>query len=133
MLNKVIMAGHLGRDPEVRHTSTDKVVANFSLTTTEKGKDDNTYDSWHRVVAWGKLAERVGTELCKGSVVYVEGRLSTRSWEKDGEKRYVTEVTIHRFTRLGGAQPAQQDGKVDDDIPFALILLPAFQLLLQWV
>lgn len=91
-INKVILIGNLGKDPEVRYTSSGKCVCNFSLATTEKSKD-NEYTEWHRVVAWDRLGEVCGEYLSKGSPVYIEGTIRTRKWQdKDGNDRYSTEI-----------------------------------------
>ncbi|HXV62219.1 MAG TPA: single-stranded DNA-binding protein [Vicinamibacteria bacterium] len=106
-VNKVILVGNLGRDPEVRYTRDGTPVANLNVATTESWNDqqgqrqDRT--EWHRVVAWGKLAEIAKEYLTKGQQVYLEGRLQTRSWEdKDGNKRYTTEIRVDQMVMLGG-------------------------------
>lgn len=96
-LNKVMLIGHLGKDPEVRYLDGNNVVANFTLATTESytGKDGNRVDQteWHNVVAWRKLAEICEKFLKKGSFVYIEGSIRTRSWDdKEGNKKYTTEI-----------------------------------------
>ena len=96
-VNKVIVVGRLGSDPEVKQISTDSSVANMSVATSESWNDKNGQrqekTEWHRVVVWGKLAELCGKYLSKGRQVYVEGRLQTRSWEdQQGQKRYTTEI-----------------------------------------
>lgn len=98
-INKVILIGNLGGDPEVRYMPNGNAVANITLATSDSWKDKQTGQQqerteWHRVVFFGKLAEIVGQYLRKGSKVYVEGRLQTREWEKDGIKRYTTEVIV---------------------------------------
>ncbi len=140
-LNKVILIGNLGRDPELRYTANGQAVANFTLATTESfskrdgGRDERT--EWHRIVAWGKLAEICGEYLAKGRQIYVEGRIQTREWEdKDGNKRWTTEIVARNMQMLGrrseggmGAdlpEPGGPDGPSDsldaptsdDDIPF---------------
>lgn len=105
-INKVILIGNLGADPELRYTPAGSALATFSVATSEswKDKDGNTQEKteWHRVVVWNKLAEIAGEYLKKGSQVYVEGRLTTRSWQdKDGVKRYMTEVVGLSFLMLG--------------------------------
>ena len=107
-INKVILIGNLGADPELRHTATGTTVANFSLATKEAwtGKDGNKEErtEWHRIVAWGRLGEICGEYLAKGKQVYVEGKLQTRSWEdRDGNKRYNTEVLAQTMQMLGPA------------------------------
>ncbi len=98
-VNKVILIGNLGGDPETRYTPSGSAVCNLTLATSESWKDKQNGQQqerteWHRVVFFGKLAEIVGQYLRKGSKVYVEGRLQTREWEKDGIKRYTTEVVV---------------------------------------
>jgi single-strand DNA-binding protein len=99
-INKVILVGHLGRDPEVRYTQDGRPICNFTMATTEQWKDKNSGEKrekteWHRVVVFGKLAEICGEYLSKGRQVYVEGRLQTRKWQgQDGQDRYTTEVVI---------------------------------------
>ena len=139
-VNKVILVGNLGSDPELRNTSGGTSVCEFRLATNEswKGKDGQTQDrtEWHRIVVWGRLGENCGKYLSKGRPVYLEGRLQTRSWEdKEGNKRYTTEVRAQRFQMLGSRQddrvPAAsaasapqtataepEPGYADDDIPF---------------
>lgn len=143
MVNKVMLIGHLGRDPEVRYTQSGKSVANFSLATTERFKDSQgspqERTEWHTIVAWGRLAEICGQYLVKGKQVYIEGRLQTREWDdRDGNKRRTTEVIASEMQMLGrkgdqpsaprGQQPAAEPesekmepmkvGITDDDIPF---------------
>jgi single-strand DNA-binding protein len=106
-VNKVILVGNLGKDPEVRHLESGAAVANFSIATTESYKDRNTGErkdvtEWHNIVLWRGLAEVAEKYLKKGSQVYVEGKLRTRSWEKDGVTRYTTEVVGDTMTMLGG-------------------------------
>jgi len=107
-VNKVILVGNLGRDPEVRYTQTGIAVANFTLATSERWKDAATGENkekteWHRVVVWGKQAEIANEYLHKGKQVYVEGSLQTREWtDREGNKRYTTEVKAQRFQMLGG-------------------------------
>jgi single-strand DNA-binding protein len=138
-INKVIIVGNLGGDPEVRYTPSGSAVANFNVATSESWKDKNTGEKkerteWHRIVVWGKLGELCGEYLSKGRQVYVEGRLQTRSYDdKDGVKRYMTEIiaTDVQFLgskeagggRSGGAPPRESYGgqgppPTDDDIPF---------------
>ena len=142
-VNKVILVGNLGRDPEVRYTKNGQAVTTFSLATTERwtNRDGQREDKteWHRIVAWGKLGEICGEYLSKGKQVYIEGRLQTREWEdSDGNKRQTTEIVANNMTMLGQGQdrksveasdpsaaPAQAGGSSggyddleDDDIPF---------------
>ncbi|MCF8463826.1 MAG: single-stranded DNA-binding protein [Flavobacteriales bacterium] len=107
-VNKAILIGHLGSDPEVRTIESGTKVANFSIATTERYKDKsgNPVDKteWHNIVMWRGLAEIAEKWLKKGSQVYIEGRLRTRSWDdKDGNKRYTTEILADNMTMLGGA------------------------------
>src|SRR5437016_1100735 len=107
-VNKVILVGNLGKDPEVKYTPTGVPVAKFSLATNERFKDkggewqDRT--EWHSIVAWQRLAEIVGEYVKKGSKVYIEGRLQTSSWEdkQSGEKKYRTEIIAQDLVLLGG-------------------------------
>jgi len=106
-VNKVILVGNLGRDPEVRYTREGTAVANLNVATTETWNDGSGQrqerTEWHRVVAWGKLAEIAKEYLGKGKQVYIEGRLQTRSWEdKEGVKRYTTEIKADQMVMLGG-------------------------------
>jgi single-strand DNA-binding protein len=107
-VNKVILIGNLGKDPEVRHLESGAVVANFSLATSETYKDRKTGEKitqteWHNVVIWRGLAEVAEKYLKKGSSVYIEGKLRSRSWDdKDGIKRYTTEILADVMTMLGG-------------------------------
>ncbi|MCK5610003.1 single-stranded DNA-binding protein [Candidatus Pacearchaeota archaeon] len=107
-VNKVILVGNLGRDPEVRYTKSGQAVASFSIATSEKwtGKDGNKEEKteWHRIVAWGKLGEICGEYLSKGKQVYLEGRLQTREWEdNNGNKKQTTEIVASNMTMLGQA------------------------------
>lgn len=112
-VNKVILVGNVGKDPEVRYTPNGLPVANFSLATNEKFKNRNEEwqerTEWHRVVAWQRLAEIVGEYVAKGSKVYVEGKLQTTSWEdrQSGERKYRTEIVARELLLLG---PREQSG-----------------------
>ena len=138
-VNKVILIGNLGADPELRYTSGGSAVADLRLATSRKytTKDGTAKEDtqWHRIVVWGKQAEHCKEYLSKGRQVYVEGRLQTRQWEdRDGNKRYTTEVVAERVQFLGGGNrgggggydepppPADQEAPAasmdDDDIPF---------------
>jgi single-strand DNA-binding protein len=142
-VNKVILVGNLGRDAELRYTPGGAAVATLNLATTEVWNDRNNArqekTEWHRVVLWGKQAESLQEYLTKGKQIYVEGRLQTRQWDdKDGNKRYTTEIKADRITLLGGgggaggrtmdrsgshAAPGGMDEPpmepiTDDDIPF---------------
>jgi len=107
MVNKVILVGNLGRDPEVRSTPSGQPVASFSLATERRWKDKNGQrqkeTEWHNVVVWGKQAEIAGQYLTKGKQIFLEGRLQTRSWDdkQTGEKKYRTEVVCDNFQMLG--------------------------------
>lgn len=106
-LNKVMLIGHLGSDPELRYTQGGQPVANFNLATndrwTDKGGQTQERTEWHKVVVWGKMAETCEKYLKKGRQAYIEGRLQTRDWEdKDGNKRYTTEVVATTVQFLGG-------------------------------
>ncbi|MEI8031855.1 MAG: single-stranded DNA-binding protein [Chlorobiaceae bacterium] len=107
-LNKVMLIGHLGTDPELRVTASGQSVVNFTVATNESFKDGSgnlqERTEWHRIVVWGKLAEICNQYLKKGRHVYVEGRLQTRSWDdaKSGEKKYATEIVCSDMQMLGG-------------------------------
>src|SRR6187455_2698764 len=108
-VNKVIIVGNLGRDPETRYMPDGGAITNISIATTEKWKDKNgemqEKTEWHRVAFFGKLAEICGEYLKKGSQVYVEGRLQTRKWQdKDGNDKYTTEIVADRMQMLGSRQ-----------------------------
>lgn len=116
-VNKVILVGKLGQDPEIRYMNNGGAVANLSVATSESWRDKSTGENkevteWHRVVIFGKLAEIAGEYLCKGSQVYLEGQLKTRKWEKDGVERYTTEIHIPMMggvmQMLGGKQEGGQ-------------------------
>lgn len=133
-VNKVILIGNLGADPEIRYTSTGTAVANFRIATTERWTNANgekeERTEWHRIVAFGKLGEICGEYLAKGKQVYIEGRLQTRNWEdRDGNQRTTTEIIATGMQMLGspGGSSSQLQGKeepaipkdsVVDDIPF---------------
>ena len=107
-VNQVMLLGNLGRDPELRYTPTGKPVATLSIATSRRWKDNGEVKQatdWHRVIVWGKQAEVAGEYLKKGSPVMIEGRLSTRSYEKDGNKRYITEVVARRLQLVGKKEP----------------------------
>lgn len=131
-INKVILIGNLGRDPELRYTPGGTPVANFSIATTERWRnsegENQEHTEWHNIVAWRRLAEISGEYLRKGSRVYIEGKIRTRSWEgQDGQKRYRTEIVVDNLMMLdtrgepgkavddSGFEPDQIS---DDDIPF---------------
>ena len=124
-VNKVILVGNLGKDPEVRYTQTGSAVANFSIATSEQWNDRDgkkqERTEWHNIVVWGKQAEHCGQYLSKGRQVYVEGSIRTRSYDdKSGNKRYITEIVAQRIQFLGGGggtrlpQQGVDAGGVDD-------------------
>jgi single-strand DNA-binding protein len=144
-INKVILVGNLGQDPEVKYMPSGGAVCNITLATTDSWKDKNSGEKqerteWHRVVFFNRLAEIAGEYLRKGSQVYVEGRLQTRKWQdKDGQERYTTEIVASDMQMLGGRggsgsedptarnpgssmnvrrQEPSIEEDLDDDIPF---------------
>ncbi|MBP6672595.1 MAG: single-stranded DNA-binding protein [Bacteroidetes bacterium] len=137
-LNKVQLIGNLGKDPELKYTPSGVAVATFSIATSESWKDTDGNQQekteWHNIVAWRKLAEICGEYLKKGKKVYLEGKLQTRNYEKDGVKRYVTEIVADQLIMLDGGggsgagrsssgsaaepSPAHADVPKDDDLPF---------------
>lgn len=137
MVNKVILIGRLGRDPEMRYTPAGTAVCNFSLATDEVFRDKSgemqRRTEWHRIVAWAKLAEQCSKLLSKGKMAYVEGRLQTREWDdRDGNKRRTTEIVIQRMRILTprgepgleiaaeGPEPPEATAPdiTDEDVPF---------------
>ncbi len=117
MVNRVILIGRLGRDPEMRYTSSGTPVANFSMATDEVWKDQNgerqTKTEWHNIVVWNKLAETCNTYLKKGKLVFIEGRLQTREWDdKDGNKRRTTEIVASNMQMLD-RRDAGEEGRAD--------------------
>lgn len=138
-VNKVILIGNLGKDPEVRYTANGKAVARFSLATSEVWNDaeGNRQErtEWHNIIVWGKQGETCGQYLAKGRQCYIEGSIRSRSYDdKNGQKRYITEIIAQRVRFLGGGggtrvapeaegeapgeAPAGQGPPLDDDIPF---------------
>ena len=145
-VNKVILIGNLGNDPDIRYTASGAAVANISLATAESWRDKETGDQqerteWHRIVFFGRLTEIVGEYLRKGSQIYVEGRLQTRKWQdKEGHDRYTTEIVANVMQMLGSrssgstnfdqsspadngepvssTQDSSPENDFDDDIPF---------------
>ena len=146
-VNKVIILGNLGADPELRYTNSGTAVANFRIATndrwTDKGGESQERTEWHSIVAWSKLGEICGKFLKKGRPVYIEGRLQTRSWEdQSGNKRYTTEIIAQNMQMLGGRDgasagagdwdagksseagaelpeiPVNANSNADDDLPF---------------
>jgi single-strand DNA-binding protein len=135
MINKVILIGNLGKDPEVRYSQTGGAIASFNVATTETWKKQDgskeELTEWHRIVAFGRLGEICGEYLSKGSRVYIEGRLQTRKWDdKDGNTRYTTEIVAREMKMLsprgssegsGGQQREEQpfpQSSMGDDVPF---------------
>lgn len=143
MINKAILIGNLGADPEIRYTQSGTQVATFSVATTErwKGQDGQMQENteWHRIVAWGRLAEICGEYLNKGSRVYIEGRIQTRKWQdQDGNDKYTTEIVAREMKMLspkggesggsssyGGSsgkdsfpEPPPGYGGMGEDVPF---------------
>ena len=138
-INKAILVGRLGKDPEIRYTPSGTAIANFTMATSENYKDKDGQKQerteWHRIVAFGKLAEICGEYLAKGKQVYIEGRIQTRSWDdKDGNKKYMTEIVANPMQMLGKPEDASALGggqtvigesaaspepsPVDEDVPF---------------
>ena len=115
-VNKVLLIGRLGRDPEVRYTPDGTAIANFSIATSEEWKDKKTGEKqqrteWHRIVAFRRLGEICGEYLSKGKQVYIEGRIQTRDWQdKDGNKRYTTEIVASQMQMLGSRDMNDQSG-----------------------
>jgi single-strand DNA-binding protein len=127
-VNKVILIGNLGADPEVKYLSNGTTVANFRIATTEnrvnRSGEKTAITEWHRIVAFGRLAEICGEYLNKGKQVYIEGRIRTRSWEdKEGNKRSTTEIVAARMQMLGApggpaeTTPAERYAEIDQEIP----------------
>ena len=134
-INKVILVGNLGKDPEVKTLESGVKRANFTLATTEFYKDKNgqkaSLTEWHNIVCWRRLAEVAEQYLEKGERIYLEGKIRTRSWEDNGVKKYFTEVAADTFTMLGGGtKPEEQSAppaihevpstseEYEDDLPF---------------
>ncbi len=131
-VNRVILIGNLGADPEMRYTASGTAVAKFRLATSETFVDrqGNRQErtEWHRVTAWGKLAEICGQYLSKGRLVYIEGRIRSDSWEQEGVKRYSYEIVADGMRMLGAGRgverepespfPPPEGGAPEDDIPF---------------
>jgi single-strand DNA-binding protein len=122
-LNKVMLIGNLGKDPELKYTNSGVAVATFSIATPDSWKDQegNVQDrtEWHNIVAWRKLAEICGEYLKKGKKVYIEGKLQTRSYEKDGVKKYITEIVADQLVMLdsgGGGNAAGRAGAEAPDV-----------------
>ena len=121
-VNKVILVGNLGRDAEVKVTASGQSVASFSIATTEtwtKDGEKKEKTEWHRIVLWGRQADTLQPYLTKGKQIYVEGRLETRQWEKDGQKHYTTEVKADRIVLLGGGAGRGGDRTERSDVGYA--------------
>ena len=119
-VNKVILIGNLGKDPEVRHLENGVAVASFPIATTESYKDRTTGErrdqtEWHNIVLWRGLADVSEKYLKKGDSVYIEGKLRTRSWEKDGITRYTTEIVADNMTMLGGSRGSSSPPPPDQE------------------
>ena len=129
MLNKVILIGNLGADPETRFMQDQTCVCNLRLATTEKFKnragEQQENVEWHKIVLWGRLGEIANQYLKKGARVYIEGKIETRSYEKDGETKYATEIKAHEMKMLGGIPNSgnqngdSRPGDFDPNDPFA--------------
>ncbi len=137
-VNKAILIGNLGKDPELRYTGSGTAVCNFSIATTEKWRDQQSNEmkertEWHNIVLWGRQGENAKEYLQKGSPVYIEGRIQTRSYDdKEGNKRWITEIVGQRMQFLGRRGETQRDDNSapppdvaaqpmadeDDDLPF---------------
>lgn len=115
-VNKVILLGRLGKDPELKYTPSGQAVTKFSLATSERWKDKGSGEfqertEWHNIVCWSKLAETANQYLTKGSSVYIEGRLQTRSWEdKENKRHYMTEVIVNEMVMTGGRGESSGSG-----------------------
>ena len=125
MVNKVILIGRLGRDPEIRYSGDGVAIANFNLATSEKWTTQdgqkNEKTEWHKIVAFRRLAEICGEYLSKGQLVYIEGKLQTRKWEdQDLNKRWTTEVIANQMQMLGGGSSSAkpESNREEDEIPF---------------
>jgi len=123
-VNKAILIGRLGKDPELRYTPGEKAVCSFSVATTAKYKGGSS-TTWHNIVAWEKQAEVIKEYFKKGDQIYIEGRIDNRDYEaKDGTKKYVSEVVVEKFEFIGGKKadnnPPPERGNKDDDetLPF---------------
>jgi len=131
MVNRVTLVGRLGRDPETKFTAAGQAVANFSIATDETYKDKTgarqKRTEWHRIIVWGKQAEIAQQYLKKGALIFVEGRIQSREWEKDGEKHRSFEIVSSNFRMLeakkngaqaGQTEPGESIEITDEDIPF---------------
>jgi len=139
MVNKAIIVGRLGKDPELRYTPSGVGVVNFSVATSERRKQDDgsrgEVTTWHNIVAWGKTAEICAEYLTKGREVYIEGRIDNRSYDdKEGNKKYISEIVVQNIQFLGGKSsggdnggskasgnddaPKETESRPEDDLPF---------------
>ena len=131
MVNRVTLVGRLGRDPETKFTGAGQAVANFSIATDETYKDKNgarqKRTEWHRIIVWGKQAEIAQQYLKKGALIFIEGRIQSREWEKDGEKHRSFEIVSSNFrmleakkngTQAAQTEPGESTEITDEDIPF---------------
>ncbi len=140
MINKVILVGNVGRDPEIKSLPSGSRLATFSLATNERRKDDSgnwvDYTEWHNIVVWDRLVNVVEQYVHKGKLLYIEGAIRTRSWEQDGQKKYMTEIRVRELKLLGGPGGSSSSGgdsgrrdssasasgsggfPDDDDVPF---------------
>lgn len=131
-INKVILLGRLGKDPEAKTINGDLKVVNFSIATSESWNDKSgnkqEKTEWHRCQAWRGLADVIEKYVKKGDLIYVEGKITTRSWDKDGVKQYATEIVVHEMVMCGGKRDGGSAGNSDgfggtpnapeDDLPF---------------
>jgi len=126
-VNKVILVGNVGSDPASKKMDSGSNLASFSVATnetwTDKDKNTQTRTEWHRITAWGKLADICSQYLKKGSKVYIEGRLQTRSWDQDGQKKYSTEIVASEMQMLdtrnsNSSAPPEDEEEVKDELPF---------------
>lgn len=124
-VNKVILVGHVGQDPEVRYSPSETAIANLSLATNSYWKDRQTGEDrekteWHRLVFFNRTAEIVEQYVRKGSQIYVEGRLQTRKWQdQNGQDRYTTEIVVHELQLLGGRSDSSQSSGFNEDSSFS--------------
>jgi len=120
MINKAIIVGNLGADPEVKNTQSGSQVATFNVATTERWKDQSGQQQesteWHKIVTWDKLAEVCGEYLKKGSRVYIEGKIQTRKWEKDGRINYTTEIVAREMKMLDTRNRTGAETDYDDSV-----------------
>ena len=120
-VNKVILVGNLGSDPDMKYTPSGQAVCEFSLATSESWNDKNgtkqEKTEWHRIVVWGKRAEVCSKYLAKGRQAFVEGRITTRTWEKDGQKHYKTEIVANDVQFLGGGSKGGNGERRSDTAP----------------